>query len=119
MMKILIVDDNAEVRRIVADYLPETVEEIYQCADGAEAFLVYEQHLPDWVLMDWQMKQTDGITAMRQIKSVYPNAQICMVTAFNSDELRNEALAAGAEGFVLKDDLFELEDILRSKNKPD
>lgn len=111
-MKVLIVDDNEEVRRVVADSLPETVEEIYECEDGAEAFVVYEKHQPDWVLIDWQMNRTDGITAIRQIKSVYPNAHICLVTAFDSDELRDEALAAGAEGFVLKDDLFELEDIL-------
>lgn len=112
MMKILIVDDNAEVRRIVADYLPETVEEIYECADGADAFLVYEKYQPDWVLMDWQMKQTDGITAIRKIIAEFPEAKICMVTTFDSEELRQEAFAAGVCGFVLKRNLFELDSLL-------
>lgn len=114
-MKILIVDDNEKVRELLRDYLPATVDEIYECADGSLAFALYKEHLPDWVLMDWQMQKTDGITAIREIIAEYPKANICMVTAFDDEEIRREAFRAGACGFVLKDNLFELEAIIASE----
>ena len=63
-------------------------------------------------LMDWEMPGTDGLTAIREIIGGYPDAHICMVTAFKDDHLRDEAFAAGASGFVLKENLFSLEGIL-------
>ena len=59
----------------------------------------------------------DGITAIRQIVAEFPKAQICMVTAFDEEELRSEAFAAGASGFVAKSNLFELETMLVSELK--
>ena len=111
-MKILIVDDNEKVRLLLRDYLPTSVDEVYECADGNEAFSFFKKHRPDWVLMDWEMPKMNGIKAIREIIAEFPTANICMVTAFDDEEIRTEALAAGASGFVLKDNLFELEAIL-------
>jgi two-component system, chemotaxis family, chemotaxis protein CheY len=111
-MKVLIIDDNENVRLLLRDYLPASVDEIYECMDGGEAFALYQKHRPDWVLMDWEMPNMNGITAIRQIIAEFPKAHICMVTAFDDEAIRVEALAAGASGFVLKDNLFELEAIL-------
>lgn len=114
-MKVLIVDDNQAVRELVRDYLPASAGEVYECADGCEAFASYKEHLPDWVLMDWQMPNRDGLTAIREIIAEYPDAQICMVTGFDDEGIREQALQAGASGFVLKDNLSELEAILVSE----
>jgi two-component system, chemotaxis family, chemotaxis protein CheY len=111
-MKILIVDDNQQVRLLLRDYLPASANEIYECSDGSEAFSFFKKHRPDWVLMDWEMPNINGITAIREIIAEFPKANICMVTAFDDEEIRTEAFAAGASGFVLKDNLFELEAIL-------
>lgn len=111
LMKILIVDDNEQVRLLLRDYLPTSFDEIYECADGSEALSFFKKHHPDWVLMDWEMPRVNGIMAIRQIIGEFPTANICMVTAFDDEEIRTEALEAGASGFVLKDNLFELEDI--------
>jgi two-component system chemotaxis response regulator CheY len=113
-MKVLIVDDNARVRLLLRDHLPSTVEEVHECDDGIDALASYRRHRPDWVLMDWEMPGMDGIQAIRDIVAVFPAARICMVTAFGDDELREEALAAGARGVVVKSRLFELEAILAS-----
>ncbi len=113
-MKALIVEDNAKMRRMMADFIGHKFEKIYECTDGSQALSLYEKHLPDWVLMDWQMAETDGISATRRIIAEFPRAQICMVTTFDSEELRQEAFAAGACGFVLKRNLFELENVLLS-----
>jgi two-component system, chemotaxis family, chemotaxis protein CheY len=111
-MKVLIIDDNEKVRLLLRDYLPTSVDEIYECADGGEAFALYQKHRPDWVLMDWEMPNVNGITAIRRIIAEFPKAHICMVTAFDDEAIRAEALSAGARRFVLKDNLFELEAIL-------
>lgn len=114
-MKILIVDDNPEMRRILAHFVEPICRNIYECNDGIDALEFYRQHEPDWVLMDWQMKEMDGIAATEQIIKQFPNAQICMVTSFDDEDLKKEALRAGASDFVLKDDLSGLRKVLISE----
>lgn len=107
-MKALIVEDNAKMRRMLADFIGHKFEKIYECADGRQALSLYAEHLPDWVLMDWQMAETDGITATREIIAEFPTAKICLVTNYDDGFLEFEALEAGAKGFVLKKNLSEL-----------
>ena len=114
-MKVLIVDDNAQIRNLLREYLPASASDVYECSDGSEAFVSYKEHQPDWVLMDQDMPIVDGITAIREIIAEFPKANICMVTAFDDEDLRTEAFAAGASGFVLKDSLYEIEGILVSE----
>ena len=97
MMKVLIVDDNEKVRELVRDYLPASVREIYECADGGEAFALYRKHLPDWVLMDLQMAEINGITAIREIIAEFPTANICMVTAFDDARNSHRSIGGGRE----------------------
>ncbi len=111
-MKVLIVEDNPKMRQMIADFIADKFGEIYECADGDQAFAFYERHLPDWVFMDWQMPNKDGITATREIIADYPAAKICLVTNFEDDFLMSEALEAGAKGFVLKRNLSKLQSFL-------
>jgi NarL family two-component system response regulator LiaR len=113
-MKVLIVDDNEKIRELVRDYLPSSVDEIYECADGGEALALYEKYLPDWVLMDIRMKDVDGITATRQIIAAYPQARVMMVTDYHQEELRRAAFEAGACQYVVKEDLLSISEILKS-----
>ena len=115
-MKVLIADDNREFRRLVRDYLPAACDEIIECDNGKKAVELYSRYQPNWVLMDWEMPEMDGVSAIRQIISQYPQARICMITAFDEKELRGEAIRAGASKFVLKDNLFELESILTGQS---
>ncbi len=111
-MKILIVDDNEKIRELMRDYLPASVDQIYECADGSEAFALYRKHLPDWVLMDIQMKDVDGITATRQIIAAYPKAHVMMVTDYHEEEVRKAAFEAGASQYVVKENLLSISEIL-------
>jgi NarL family two-component system response regulator LiaR len=111
-MKVLIVDDNEKIRELVREYLTASVDQIYECADGSEAFALYEKHLPDWVLMDISMKGVDGITATRQIIAAFPQARILMVTDYNEGELRRAAFEAGACQYVVKENLLYILEIL-------
>ena len=93
------------IRRTIADW----AHEIYECGDGAEAVALYAAQLPDWVLMDIELKAVNGIMATRQIKNNFPEAKVVMVTNYNDKEMREAAAQAGACGYILKENLLELQ----------
>lgn len=104
-LKVLLVDDNARARAMLREYLHDDAGEFCECEDGADAVAAYSNFQPDWVLMDFEMKRVDGFTATRHILAQFPQAAVLIVTNHDGQELRAEAGAAGARGFVLKDDL--------------
>lgn len=112
-MKILIIDDNPQARQMIKNNLRNESHEFYECEDGAESLAAYRQFLPDWVLMDWEMKIVNGLTAARLILREFPDAQILIVTNYDENDFRRSALAAGVKGYVLKDDLFSLNSFLK------
>lgn len=111
-MKLLIVDNNPEMRRLIIRIAGKPSDAIFECADGAEALTAYRKHCPDWVLMDIEMPQTDGISATREIIAVFPNAKIAIVTDYDNANFRKAAIEAGACGYVVKENLVELRRLL-------
>ena len=114
-MKVLIVDDSLQMRGMMRQFLPSNADEICECEDGIDALEYYERFLPDWVLMDWEMKQMNGLEATKQIIGKFPEAKILLVTQYNDRELRAAASEAGVYAFVLKEDLAELRRLLAVK----
>jgi two-component system chemotaxis response regulator CheY len=112
VMKVLIVDDSEPMRRMIKTLICDLVGEIFECSDGGEALAAYQQHLPDLVLMDVKMSETDGLAATRQIKQLFPEARIVMVSQWEDAALRENARLAGAEAYVGKSDLQPLRRIL-------
>ena len=112
LLNILIVDDNRGMRRAISLVVRDFAAELTECSDGSQALMTYAHCLPDWVLMDIRMKQTDGLTATRQIKAIFPDARIVVVTVCKETDMREAAQAAGACAYVVKDNLLELRQIL-------
>ena len=77
----------------------------------------YIVHQPDFVLMDFAMAEVDGITATRMITEVDPAARIIIVTNYDGADLREAARLAGACGYVLKEDLFEVRRLLEALSR--
>ncbi len=111
-MKILIVDDNPTVRRLIRQAVREIAEETRECSDGNQSLAAYADFQPDLVLMDIRMPGMDGLTATKQLKRAYPSARIFIVTDYDDDEVRNAAQEAGACGYALKQNLTGLEDLI-------
>ncbi len=111
-MNILIVEDSPAMRRTIRDFTQDLVDAVVECADGGEAFALYERHLPDWVLMDIEMKKVDGISATKQIINAFPAAKIAIVTSYDDEDLRESATQAGACEYIVKENLFELRRVL-------
>ncbi len=116
-MKVMIVDDNAEVRGLIRTILADVASDFVECADGQEAVTVYERERPDWAVMDVAMEAMDGVTATRLITSKFPGSHIVIVTQYNHPQLRQRAREAGADGFLLKEDLMELRTALTTKGE--
>jgi CheY-like chemotaxis protein len=110
-MVILIVDDNAALRRVIRDVLAGLDAELHECASAEEAF-AFGVAGSDWVLMDIELHGLDGISATRIIRSVSPGTNVCIVTNHDNATLRREARLAGACAFVSKQDLLELPAVL-------
>lgn len=105
MIKVMIVDDQRLLR--------EGLQTILQSEDGLEIIGLYENGLesvqaakgvkPDVVLMDIKMPVMDGIEAMKNIKRQVPGTIVLMLTTFAEDRFIVDAMAGGADGFLLKD----------------
>lgn len=111
-MRILIVDDSPVIRRMLRYFLADIAEQVEECVDGADALAAYEEHRPDWVLMDLSMPRLDGLTAMRGLLAAHPEARVAILTQHDSLALRTAATQAGAREYLLKDDLTQLRDLL-------
>ena len=105
-MKLLIVDDDELIRKSLKMTLSsqEGIEVIAMAQDGAEAVDVCKNQNVDAVLMDIRMPGTDGIAATRLIKSRYPHIKIMMLTTFDDRPNIQQALSAGADGYLIKTD---------------
>lgn len=100
------------MRTLIRSLVENVSSAVHECADGESALDVYARIHPDWVLMDIQMGAMDGIAATRAIRQADPGARVIIVTEHGESEYRRAAEAAGACGFVLKENLLELPALL-------
>ena len=105
MIRVLLVDDDALVRRGLRIMLAAatSVEVVAEVADGNEVLGAIDLHRPDVILMDIRMPQLDGIAATRLVAAQPNPPAVLVLTTFDADELVLRALQAGAAGFLLKD----------------
>jgi len=112
-MKVMIVDDSVEVRRMITSFIGDLVSEFVECSDGCEALAIYAEQRPDLVLMDYQMTGMNGFQATRAIKKDFPDAHIVIVSQWDSAALREAAKDSGADAYVNKKSLLPLRDFVR------
>jgi two-component system, NarL family, response regulator LiaR len=103
-IKVMIVDDHPIVRGGLKKMLPvfDDLELTGEAENGQAALDCLRQNMPDVILMDILMPVMNGILATRAILAQYPQVKIIILTSFPTDELIQEALEAGAIGYLLK-----------------
>ncbi len=100
--KLLIVDDDRFVRDLLRDLLAPDGYAFCEAADGEEAIRMVEAEKPDVVLLDLLMPRVSGMDALRTIRERMPASRVLVITSLDSDALVSQAMAAGAQGFVVK-----------------
>lgn len=105
MISILIVDDQRLLREGLQTILQseDGLRIVGLCENGLVALSKAKDCRPDVVLMDIKMPVMDGIEAMKRIKYVLPDTIVLMLTTFAEDRFIVDAMASGADGFLLKD----------------
>jgi two-component system, NarL family, response regulator LiaR len=104
-IRVMLVDDHTMVRRGLATFLQvhDDLELVGEAGDGETALQVCAQVLPDVILMDMVMPDMDGVTATGIIRQRFPSVQVLALTSFKEERLVQDALEAGAIGYLLKD----------------
>ncbi len=103
-IRILVADDHYVVRMGVIAMINNEpdMEVVAEAANGTQVIDRFNTSKPDLVLLDSRMPLKDGVQAAQEIRNQHGAARILMLTAFDGDEDIHKALAAGAQGYVLK-----------------
>ena len=103
-IRIMLVDDHAVVRSGLSAFLSvqTDMELVGEAENGEQAVTRAEILKPDVILMDLMMPEMDGVAATQAIKKRHPGIQIIALTSFQEDQLVQNALKAGAVGYLMK-----------------
>lgn len=112
-IRVLIIDDHPLFRRGVRQLLAleEGFEVIGEAAGGQEGIELARQYSPDLILLDLNMKDVDGLEALRTMRDMGIEARIIMLTVSNAPEDLMTAIRSGSDGYILKDN--DPEEILK------
>ena len=114
--KVLIVDDAAFMRMMLKDILTKNGYEVVgEAENGAKAVEKYKEVTPDLVTMDITMPEMDGISALKNIRSIDSNAKVVMCSAMGQQAMVIEAIQAGARDFIVKP--FQADRVLEAVKK--
>jgi DNA-binding NarL/FixJ family response regulator len=113
----MIVDDHSAMRRTlrsIIDSFSSLQNNYLDCESGEEAIQRYAQFQPECVLMDIQLQTMNGFTAAEKIYLIDPKASIIFVTSHDTPMFRNKAREIHARGFISKENLSELNQVIQS-----
>lgn len=107
MAKILIADDALYVRRNMTQILTSSGHELFEAKNGKEAIEIYQEVLPDLVIMNIVMPVLDGISAVREIRKINSDAKIIMCSAMGQQKklqmLSRQGLPISLQSLIKKD----------------
>ena len=102
--KILIVDDEPGIVRLLSMRLKAKGYEVFEAFDGLECVKIAEEEVPDLILLDIKMPVMSGIAAFEKLiqLDITKEIPVIFMTAYPRLELKNQALKMGAKGFISK-----------------
>lgn len=110
IIRVLIADDHPVVREGLAAILrsERDIQVIGEATDGVDACALYDQHLPDVVMLDLRMPRKDGLHVVTELMSSRrPKPRIIVMTTYETEEDVRRALQAGAKSYLVKGALPE------------
>ncbi len=114
MFKILVVEDDPNLRQLMSVFLRRNGFEVMRAQDGEEALSIMESAMPDLIVCDIMMPRMDGFTLTRDLRQAYPELPILMVTAREALEDKRKAFSMGTDDYMVKP--IELDELLLRVN---
>jgi DNA-binding NtrC family response regulator len=100
--RVLVVDDEENIREILTEYLNEFGYEVACAVNGKEALQIYKKERFDIILSDLVMRPMDGMELLGEIKKFDPNAIFIMITGYPSVDSAMTAIKKGARDYITK-----------------
>lgn len=112
MAKILIADDSDAIRLVLKDILEIGQHDVVgEAFDGKDAVEKYSKLNPDVILLDLAMPKKDGLSVVKEIISLDPNAKIILITASDDQKVIQNCLSVGAKAYISKP--FDFDQVLK------
>jgi len=104
---ILLVDDHPLIRRGIRRIIEESpeLEVVGELNDGQEFIEFLDNCAPHLVILDLSMPRVGGIAATQKVKASHPQVKVLILTMHKNREYLDQALLAGAEGYLLKEEM--------------
>ncbi len=104
--RVILADDHVLVRRGLRRILQEkaNIEILGEVGDGLELLNLLKKSKPDLIILDVSMPNLRGIEAIPEIRHIQPEVKVLMLTMHKEEEYLYQAVSAGANGYLLKDD---------------
>ncbi len=100
--RLLIIEDNKEMRSLLKDFFEEEGFEVDSVDDGAGAFPKLTRMTFDLIITDIWMAGLSGLDILPAMKRINPHIPVIVITAFGSEEMRRRAMARGADAYLEK-----------------
>lgn len=102
MAKILVIDDDARDRGLVAAVLEERGYEVILADNGGTGLMLCHRRNPDAVVLDLHMPGIDGRSILRQLRTLHPSLPVVVFSGHRTEEVEEEMLNKGAKAFIQK-----------------
>jgi DNA-binding NarL/FixJ family response regulator len=109
MKQVLIVDDSEQIRKRLVEMLSESTQIciVGQTGNGEDALKMLRRLKPDTAIVDIRLPGSSGIELLKEIKALYPETTVIMLTNFDSPQYRSQCRRLGADHFLNKTLEFE------------
>ncbi|HEY1284272.1 MAG TPA: response regulator transcription factor [Steroidobacteraceae bacterium] len=104
-IRVILADDHPVVRDGLAAIVNQQpdMQVVAEAGDGEEALNLFDEHLPDVMVLDLRMPKKDGVAVVQAVLEKHPKARLLIMTTFDGDEDIFRSLSQGAKGYLLKD----------------
>lgn len=124
MAKILVIDDDARDRELLAAVLEERGYEVLLAENGGTGLMLCHRQDPDAVVLDLRMPDIDGRSVLQQLRTLHPSLPVVVFSGHGTEKVEQEVLNHGATAFIQKEFSLRqlglaLQEVLPSPRKND
>jgi two-component system response regulator (stage 0 sporulation protein F) len=107
MSKLLIVDDESDIREFARNFFKKRKIDVFVASGGRQALEIIANESPNLILLDIRMEEMTGIEVLRELRKSIPPIKVIMVSGIEDEETVKEANALGVIGFIHKPFILE------------